>query len=125
VYNRDTSSERKLRNARYARAPIGMFMTRDRVVEIERRSGRQISDDRDACEEGEKSIEERVGDTFVVRLERKSRRIAYLRPNLLYTRKFVIVHLFLLLPWRSDRPAGAKSTVNVLLFLFRWFQDLE
>jgi len=81
VYNRDTSSERKLRNARYARAPIGMFMTRERVVKIERRSGRQISDDRDACEEGEKSIEERVGDTFVVRLERKSRRIAYLRPN--------------------------------------------
>jgi hypothetical protein len=32
----------------------------------------------------------------------------YLRPNLLYTRKFVIVLLgLLLLPWRSDRPATA------------------
>jgi len=65
-----------------------------------------------------------VGDTFVVRLERKSRSYAYLRPNLLYTRKFVIVHLLFLFPRRSDGPAGTKTTVNVLLFLLRWFQDL-
>jgi hypothetical protein len=55
----------------------------------------------------------------------KSRNHAYLRPNLLYTRKFVIVHLLFLLPRRSDGPAGTKTTVNVLLFLLRWFQDLR
>jgi hypothetical protein len=49
---------------------------------------------------------------------------AYLRPILLYTRKFVIVHLLLLPPWR-DGPTSTKTTVNVLLFLLRWFQNLE
>lgn len=60
-------------------------------------------------------------------LERESRRYAYLRPNLLYTRKFVIVHfLLLLLPRRSDGPARAETTaVNVLLFLLRWLQNLR
>ena len=39
--------------------------------------------------------------------------------------KFVLVHLLLLLfPWRSDGPASVHATVNVLLFLLCWFQDL-
>jgi len=66
------------------------------------------------------------GRFFVLeRLERKIECFAYLR-NLLYTRKFVIVHLlFILLPRRSDGPAGTKATVNVLWFLLRWFQNLK
>lgn len=40
--------------------------------------------------------------------------------------KFVLVHLlFLLLPWRSYGPASAHATVDVLLFLLCWFQDLS
>ena len=42
--------------------------------------------------------------------------------------KFVLVHKLLLgvllFPWRSDGPASVHATVNVLLFLFRWFQYL-
>jgi len=45
--------------------------------------------------EREKADRGARGRYFVVRLERKSQRLAYLRPNLLYTRKFVIVHYFL------------------------------
>jgi hypothetical protein len=46
-------------------------------------------DDRESCEEVEKRLGEYCcrGD-----IERKSQSFAYLRPNLLYTRKFVIVH---------------------------------
>lgn len=84
----------------------------------------QKSVDRDVRGEGKADRGAR-GRYCVVRLERKSQRLAYLRPNLLYTRKFVIVHLFLRLPRRSDGPAGTKTTVNVLLFLLRWFQDLK
>lgn len=32
--------------------------------------------------------------------------------------------LLLLLPWRSDGPASVHATVDVLLFLLCWFQDL-
>ena len=32
--------------------------------------------------------------------------------------------LLLWLPWRSNGPASVHATVNVLLFLLRWFQDL-
>ena len=40
--------------------------------------------------------------------------------------KFVLVHLLLLLlPWRSYGPASAHATVDVLLFLFRWLQNLR
>jgi len=39
--------------------------------------------------------------------------------------KIVLVHLLLLLfPWRSDGPASVHATVNVLLFLLCWFQNL-
>ena len=39
--------------------------------------------------------------------------------------RLVLVHLLLLLfPWRSDGPASAHATVNVLLFLLCWFQNL-
>ena len=39
--------------------------------------------------------------------------------------KFVLVHLLLLLlPWRSYGPASAHATVDVLLFLLRWLQNL-
>ena len=39
--------------------------------------------------------------------------------------KLVLVHLLLLLfPWRSDGPASVHATVNVLLFLLCWFQNL-
>lgn len=58
-------------------------------------------------------------------LARVSRNYAYLRPNLLNTWKFVIVHLlFILLPRGSNGAVGAKATVNVLLFLLRRLQDL-
>jgi hypothetical protein len=52
--------------------------------------------------------------------------MAYLRPNLLHTGKLVSNSLFLLLLslWGVGS-AGAHATVNVLLFLFGWFQDLE
>lgn len=50
----------------------------------------------------------------------------YLRPNLLHMEKLVLILLFLLLlARRSDGPAGAHATVDVLLFLFRWLQDLQ
>lgn len=40
--------------------------------------------------------------------------------------KFVLVHLLLLLlPWRSYGPASAHATVDVLLFLLRWLQNLD
>ena len=50
------------------------------------------------------------------------------RPNLLHTEsshwyKILFLGVFLF-PWRSDRPASVHATVNVLLFLFRWFQYL-
>ena len=52
-------------------------------------------------------------------------KLAYLRPNLLHMGKLVLIPFFgLLLLWlarRSVGPAGAHATVNVLLFLFRWF----
>ena len=39
--------------------------------------------------------------------------------------KFVLAHLLLLLlPWRSYGPASAHATVDVLLFLLRWLQNL-
>lgn len=42
-------------------------------------------------------------------------------------RKYVLVHLLLILlfPWRSDGSASAHATVHVLLFLLCWFQDLS
>jgi len=58
------------------------------------------------------------------RLERKSaQRLVYLRPNLLYTKLFIIA-ILLHFPRRSDRSAGTKAAVNVLLFLLCRFQDL-
>lgn len=51
---------------------------------------------------------------------------AYLRPNLLQLEKLVLILLFLL--WfarRSDGSARAHAPVDVLLFLFCWFQDLS
>jgi hypothetical protein len=66
-----------------------------------------------------------VDDSLSLKTREENRSFAYLR-NLLYTRKFVIVHLlFILLPRRSDGPAGTKATVNVLWFLLRWLQDLQ
>jgi len=53
----------------------------------------------------------------------KARRILYLRPNLLYTKLFVIV-ILLWLPRRSDRSAGTKAAVNVLLFFLCRLQNL-
>lgn len=52
--------------------------------------------------------------------------MAYLRPNLLHTGKLVSYSLFLLLLslWGVGS-AGAHATVNVLLFLFGWLQDLR
>ncbi len=64
-----------------------------------------------------------LDDSLSLKTREENRSFAYLR-NLLYTRKFVIVHLLFLLPRRSDGPAGTKATVNVLWFLLRWFQDL-
>lgn len=54
-------------------------------------------------------------------------KLAYLRPNLLHMEKLVLIPLFLLLLARRSGggPAGAHAPVNVLLFLFRWFQDLK
>jgi len=105
---------------------IGMFSDKEGVVrDRERCSSCCKSSGRSR---GKETVVEEVarGRFFVLaRLERKIECFAYLR-NLLYTRKFVIVHLlFILLPRRSDGPAGTKATVNVLWFLLRWFQDLE
>lgn len=33
--------------------------------------------------------------------------------------------LFLLFPWRSDGSVRCHASVDVLLFLFGWFQDLQ
>lgn len=52
--------------------------------------------------------------------------MAYLRPNLLHMGKLVLILLFLfLLARRSDGASGAHVSVNVLLFLFGWLQDLK
>lgn len=53
-------------------------------------------------------------------------KMAYLRPNLLHMGKLVLISLFLLLLARRSGggPAGAHAPVDVLLFLFGWFQDL-
>ncbi len=48
----------------------------------------------------------------------------YFRPNLLHMKSGLAWLLLLLLPWRSDRPASVHATVNVLLFLLCWFQNL-
>jgi len=50
---------------------------------------------------------------------------AYLRPNLLHMEKLVLIPLFLLWFARSDGSARAHAPVDVLLFLFCWFQDLS
>lgn len=55
-------------------------------------------------------------------------KLAYLRPNLLHMGKLVLIPLFLLilLARRSGgRPAGARAPIDVLLFLFGWFEDLR
>ena len=51
-------------------------------------------------------------------------KMAYLRPNLLHMGKLVSNSLFLLLLARSVGSSGAHAPVNVLLFLFGWFEDL-
>lgn len=54
-------------------------------------------------------------------------KLAYLRPNLLHMGKLVLIPLFLLvlLARRSGGgPAGARAPIDVLLFLFGWFEDL-
>lgn len=54
-------------------------------------------------------------------------KLAYLRPNLLHMGKLVLIPLFLLLLARRSggRPAGARAPIDVLLFLFGWFEDLR
>lgn len=51
----------------------------------------------------------------------------YRRPNLLHMekKKSSYEFLLLLLSRRSDGPAEAHAPVDVLLFLFCWFQDLS
>lgn len=55
------------------------------------------------------------------------KKMAYLRPNLLHMGKLVFVPLLLLLLARRSGggSAGAHAPVNVLLFLFGWFEDLK
>jgi len=103
--------------SRYVSDKEGVFEI-GRYVEFVARSGRSRGKET-------ASIEVARGRFFVMKTREGNRSFAYLR-NLLYTRKFVIVHLlFLLLPRRSDGPAGTKATVNVLWFLLRWLQDLQ
>ena len=66
------------------RAQIGMFDDYDRNRELQKSSRRSRVVERSTSA---------WANTMSGRLERKSRSFAYLlRPNLLYTRKFVIVH---------------------------------
>lgn len=52
--------------------------------------------------------------------------MAYLRPYLLHMGKLVLILLFLLLlARRGDGASGAQVSVNVLLFLLGWLQDLR
>ncbi len=46
------------------------------------------------------------------------------RRDIMTRNNFVIRSFFILLPWRSDWPHGAKSTMDILLFLLRWLQNL-
>lgn len=122
MYNGNTSLKEKGRNAIARKRTIGMFMTR-RIVEIGRRSGKANIDRSRHLLQREGAIRGAWGNV-AVGIERKMQRLAYLRPNLLYTWKFVIVHLLFGFPRRSNGPAGT-NTVNVLLFLLRRLQDLQ
>lgn len=63
------------------------------------------------------------------RLDVVEQEIYRFRPNLLHTESsYWYINLLLgilLFPWRSDGPASVHATVNVLLFLLRWFQYLN
>ena len=71
--------------ATHAQSQIGIF---DRIGSADSR----VFD----CREIEKvvEVESAWANTVSRRLEGKSQSFAYLRPNLLYTRKFVIVHFY-------------------------------
>ena len=74
---------------------------------------------------GNRRFEERVGEIGCPRTREKIAKVCLSASEPAIHIEVRNSSLMLGFPRRSDGPAGTKTTVNVLLFLLRWLQDLD